>query len=283
MTSQPFEHLLLATECSDQDSGAEAIAFEMARHCGLPLRVLLPLHSNPEYEAMAPQLALRAEAEAARRLQGLREQAANAGVAIELQVRRGPELYEEIVAEARERGADLIVVRRRGRRGLMANLLLGEMVRNVVSHAPCSVLVAPRGARMWGRRVLVAFDPASQDLGPVGTAADMALRCGLPLSIVCVAPEAGAQPAAERALQRARATAAAIGAAVDGQVRVGRPHEQIVVAARELAADLLVIGRRTDEGLARAWLGGAAQKVIGLAEVPVLVAVKPSTTSGARR
>ncbi|WP_341892378.1 universal stress protein, partial [Variovorax sp. YR752] len=109
----PFSHLLLATEHTAQDAGAEAIAFALSQHCGTPLMVLLPLLSNPEYELMAPQLAMRAEAEAAQRLHELREMAAGAGVAIEPQVRRGPARYEEIVAEARERAADLIVIRRR--------------------------------------------------------------------------------------------------------------------------------------------------------------------------
>lgn len=281
--AQVFSHLLLATEHTEQDSGAEALAFAMAQHCGGPLMVLLPLHSNPEYEVMAPQLAMRAEAEAAHRLHELHALAASAGVAIAPRVRRGPELFAEVVDEARERGADLIVIRRRGRRGLMANLLLGEMVRNVVSHAPCSVLVAPRGALMWTRRVLAAFDPATQDMGLVSTAAGMAAQCGLPLSIVCVAHEADARPAAEKALQRACATARAIGSGVDvdGLVRVGRPHEQIVAAARDSGADLLVIGRRADEGLVRAWLGGVAQKVIGLAEGPVLVTPPISSSNPA--
>lgn len=279
----PFSRLLLATEHTAQDTGAEAIAFAMAQHCGTPLMVLLPLQSNAEYELMAPQLAARAEAEAAQRLHELREMAAGAAVAIEPQVRRGPELYEEIVAEARERAADLIVIRRRGRRGLMANLLLGEMVRNVVSHAPCSVLVAPVDARMWTQRVLAALDPATQDMAPVRTGAAIALRCGLPLSVVCVTPPAAdAMQQAEKALQNAWSTARALGASVDGLLRIGRPHEQISAAARESGADLIVIGRHADEGLSRAWLGGVAQKVIGVAQQPVLVAVTPATRQGPR-
>ena len=62
-----------------------------------------------------------------------------------------------------------------------------------------------------------------------------------------------------------------------------------MAAARGLAddgddagADLLVIGRRAEESLARAWLGGVAQKVIGLADMPVLVAVSLPTPSGPR-
>lgn len=278
--SRLFSRLLLATEHTEFDAGSEPLALAMAAKCGAPLAVVLPLVSNPEYEALAPQLAQRAEADAAEKLQALRRMAQEAGVAVELRARRGPEPYREIVDEAREREADLIIIRRRGQRGLLANLLLGEMVRNVVAHAPCSVLVAPRGTRMWSRRVLVAIDPQAADMAPVAAAAAIAAECALPLQVVCVADAAAdAMQQGERALQRAWSTARASGVAVDGFVRIGRPHQQILAAAQQSGADLLVIGRHGDDALARAWLGGVAQKVIGLAELPVLVSVTKARAS----
>ena len=42
----------------------------------------------------------------------------------------------------------------------------------------------------------------------------------------------------------------------------------------------LVIDRHGDDSLARAWLGGVAQKVIGLVDMPVLVSVKGDTDGG---
>ncbi len=276
--SHVFSRLLLATEHTEFDTGAEQLAPALARQCGAPLMIVLPLVSNPEYEAQAPQLAARAEAETAEHLAQLRAMTAAVGVPAELHARRGPEPYREIVDEARECGADLIIIRRRGRRGLLANLLLGEMVRNVVAHAPCSVLVAPRGARMWSRRVLVAVDPQTTDMTPVATAAAIAADCALPLSVVGVADAAAdALQQADQALQRALSTARAFGIPVDGSVRVGRPHLQILEAARLSDADLLVIGRHGEDTLARAWLGGVAQKVIGLADLPVLVCVTPTS------
>ncbi|MDE1949578.1 MAG: hypothetical protein KGI35_13255, partial [Burkholderiales bacterium] len=61
---QTFERILLASEHGEQDSGAEALAFALSQRCGLPLRLVLPIASNPEFEALAPALAARAEAEA---------------------------------------------------------------------------------------------------------------------------------------------------------------------------------------------------------------------------
>ena len=274
--SAVFARPLLATEHTEYDSGSEPLALALARKCDAPLAIVLPLLSNPEYEAQAPALAQRAEAEAAAALQALRQMAQAAGVAVELRARRGPEPYREIVDEARERGSDLIVIRRRGRRGLLANLLVGEMVRNVVAHAPCSVLVTPRGAGMWSHRVLVAIDPQATDMTPVATAAAVAAASNLPLSVLAV-PNAttDAVQRVDNALALALSIARVHGIAAERLVGTGRPHQQILASARDTGADLLVIGRHGDDTLARAWLGGVAQKVIGLAELPVLVCVNP--------
>ncbi|MDE2452560.1 MAG: universal stress protein, partial [Burkholderiales bacterium] len=183
----------------------------------------------------------------------------------------------EIVAEAAGQRADLIVIRRRGQRGRLANLLVGDMVRSVVAHAPCSVLVVAREAQMWQQRVLVAVDPQGGDNVPVAAAAGVAAECGLPLTVLCVTePAAEAMQRAERALQNAWTAARGRGVAIDALMRIGRPHEQIVAAAQELGADLVVIGRHGDDKLGQAWLGGVAQKVIGLADRPVLVSVTPA-------
>lgn len=272
--SSTFTRLLLATEHTEHDRGAEALALALARRCDLPLAIVLPLLSNPEYEEVAPQLVQRAEREAGAKLDELRQMAQAAGVAVQTRARRGPEPYREIVDEARERGTDLIVIRRRGKRGILANLLVGEMVRNVVAHAPCSVLVTPHDAPMWSRRVLVALDPQTDDLAPLLAAAEIAALCALPLSIVCVSGSAAeAVQQAEQALGRASSAARGAGVAVEALLRSGRPHEQIVASAQQAGADLLVIGRHGDDVVSRAWLGGVAQKVIGLAQVPVLVCV----------
>jgi nucleotide-binding universal stress UspA family protein len=272
-----FKRPLLATEHTEYDTGSEKLALALASKCGATLAIVLPVRSNPEYEMLAPQLAERAETDAANKLQALGRQARQAHVTVEVQARRGPEPYREIVDRARELASDLLIIRRRGKRGLLANLLLGEMVHSVVAHAPCSVLVASRVAQMWSCRVLAAVDPRTADMAPVATAAAIAAECALPLSVVAVTDAAAeALQQADDVLQRACTLARACGVAVTGVVRTGRPHEQIVATAREFGADLLVIGRHGGDTPGRAWLGGVAQKVIGLADLPVLVCINPT-------
>ena len=294
-----LESLLLATEHSEQDLGAEQVAFSLAqgplrtaqslghaaqsvgsatqsdRHARAPaaLPVVMPLASNPEYEAVAPQLAARAETDMARRREALQTSAAAAGVTLEVQVRRGAEPYREIVAAATERAATLLVIRRRGRRGLLANLLIGEMVSQVLAHAPCSVLVVPREAVPWRRGVLVAVDPQQPGTELVAQAAALAAAARLPLHLVCVAAR---ESESERALAVAALARAAAGLALAPAgvvVRSGAAHAEIIAAAQASGCDLIAVARHGGSALGRAWIGGVAQKVIGLASCAVLVSV----------
>jgi len=154
---------------------------------------------------------------------------------------------------------------------LLANLLLGEMVSKVVAHAPCSVLIVPRGAPMWQRRVLVAAEPGPQGRRLVMLAAAVAAECQLPLAVVCVADPAH-QAESQAFVSDSVAQLQQRGLTAQGQVLAGKPYEQILQAGRQCGADLIVIGSRSEAPLARALIGGVAQKVIGLAEHPVLVA-----------
>jgi nucleotide-binding universal stress UspA family protein len=266
-----FTRLLLATEHTAYDRGAESLAFELALRCGLPLSTVMPLISNPEYEALAPQIAARAESEAAVRIADLRAVAGAAGVDIALHVRRGEEPYQEIVEEARAQASDMLIIRRRGQRSFLANLLVGEMVSKVVAHAPCHVLIVPRGARMWTRRVLVAAEPGPQGLALVDTGVAVAAQCQLPLQVVSVVAGDAQRAPAEAFVGEMQARAAQGQVACDGEVRSGRPFTEILAAAAQSQADLIVMGSRGDTRIGRAMVGGVAQKVMGLAEHPVLV------------
>jgi nucleotide-binding universal stress UspA family protein len=264
--STVFHNLLLATERTEFDAGAEHLALALAGRCGAPLGVVMPLHSNPEFESAAPSRAERAEREAAARLARLRQQAEEAGIGIDLRVRRGAELWREIVDEARERGSDLLILRRRGRRGFLAQLLVGEMVGQVLAHAPCCVLVVPHDARMWSSRVLVAAEAGQQGLRQAALGVSVASACALPLSVVCVArPGDAPRRAAAAFLAQAQGLATAAGVAARTELRGGAAPAELLTAAREHAADLIVLGA----GHARR--GGVAYEVTGAAACPVLL------------
>lgn len=260
--------LLLATEHTDQDSGAEALGLALARRRGVPLAAVLPLQRDAELEMTAPAAAERADAEAARRREALRAEAAAAGVPLELHLRRGPELHAEIVDEARTRASGLVVIRRRGKRGLLGQLLVGETVGKVLAQSPCSVLVVPREAKLWQRSVLAAVHPNGDGAPVVSAAAELARESGAVLHVVCVAARESDRAAAEQGLARALATG---GQGVRGEVRIGTAAAGIAAAAAACGAELVAVGRSAAP--ARPGLGGVTREVTGAATCPVLVVV----------
>lgn len=266
-----FTRFLLATEGSEFDTGAEKMAFALSQRCQLPLVTVLPLISNPEYEALAPQLVVRAEQDAALKIARLREQANAAQVAIELHVRRGEEPYLEIIEEARSNNSEMIIIRRRGKRGFLANLLVGEMVSKVMAHAPCHVLVVPREAAMWSKRVLVAADPVEDGRPIVAIAARVAAQCGLPVHVISVATAEGLYAQAQTFVAQLVKQAQQDGVSAQGEVRIGKPFTEILASRDASGSDLIVMGKRGDGLIGRALVGGVAQKVMGLSEHPVMV------------
>lgn len=267
-----FHRVLLATEGTEFDVGSERVAVEMVAQWSLPLLAVVVGVSNPEFEIVAPQLAERAEAEAATHLDKLRQLAQARGVELHGSVRMGEALEQEIVAEAGEREAGLIVLRRRGRRGFIANRLIGAMVHTVIGHARCNVLIVPRAAKMWSRRILLATDGSANSERATEVAAEVAIRSALPISVVCVSSHPREDKAIATAyVERALALLRAAGASANGQTRDGRPHEAILAVGSEVEADLIVLGRRGTGGVERLLLGSTSERVAGLADCPVMI------------
>ena len=55
-------------------------------------------------------------------------------------------------------------------------------------------------------------------------------------------------------------------------LRTGPAWEEILAAATQVHADLIVLGTHGRRGVSRALLGSVAERVVRLAEVPVLIA-----------
>lgn len=92
-------------------------------------------------------------------------------------------------------------------------------------------------------------------------------------------PQLVAASLAEQAERRLAADAAALAAAhgvpVHARLRQGDPATQIVAAAQEVDAGLIVIGRRGLSGLHRALLGTTAERIARRAALPVLMVHRP--------
>jgi nucleotide-binding universal stress UspA family protein len=76
---------------------------------------------------------------------------------------------------------------------------------------------------------------------------------------------------AEAHLERMLGRLAAPGVAVEGAVRLGRPWEEILAAAREVEADLICLGNSGHSRFQRLMLGSTAENLVRRSPVPVLV------------
>lgn len=269
-SNYPFSRILLATEFTEFDAGAERLAFAMAQRCGVPLRVVIPLLSNPEYEANMPDVALKAEQEIAQRIEALRQRAAAANIQLDLRLRRGSEVHAEIVAEAKEAQADLIVLRRRGQPGFLAKLLVGEMVSKVIRDVSCSVMLVPRAAQFWQHGVLAAIGEAASAANIGRISGMIAGICQLPLTILSVAEERAELPKVQSLNQATVDLAAASCNQVHGRVVSGKAVEQTVAAVHADKADLVVIGRQRYH-LFPFGNSGIMENIAGALDVPTLV------------
>lgn len=265
--------VLVATDGSEYSSGAIRTGIAFARSHGAHLIGLSIALSNPEYTTLVPNLQEAADLRAREALESFN--AATGGRA-EAAIREATDPARGIVAAAEELKADLIVMGRRGTRGL-ARMMVGDATAKVIGWATCPVLVAPRAARLWEKRVLLATDGSPCSEAATGAAGQLARHSGLPVSVVSVvtsshsdARRVEAQRAVDAAMQRLKN----LGLEADGQVIEGRPDEAIASAAEASGADLIVVGSHGRSGLAKILLGSVTERLIGQAGCPVLV-VKP--------
>ncbi len=264
-----FERILVATDGSEYSAGAIRIAADLARRNRAKLFVAGVAVYNPEYASTVPGLE-QAALETARR--NVAAAQAAAGIDCEAVVTEAENPYRGIVEAADEYRVDLIVMGRRGRRGL-ARAMVGDATARVIGHAHCSVLVVPRGARSAEHAILVATDGSRHGDTAAFAAGRLAVAGGQPLRVVSVVlpshneerrREAGA------AVERVKQSLAGQAVEVSGGVGEGRPAQVILEEAKAADADLIVVGTHGRTGLDRLLMGSVAERVIGFAECPVL-------------
>lgn len=268
-----FERILVATDGTEFSAGAVRAAIHLARKVDARLYAVSVVVTNPEFETVAPQLAEKAEAESIRDLEAVRAEADKEGLECETLLRYGEEPFREIADLAGEIRADLIVMRRRGKRSL-AQMMVGDATRKAIGHAPCSVLVAPRSVEIHEKGILLATDGSRSSDTAAIAAGSLAKRLGAPFSVVSVTKPGHSQARRQEARDAVARIAAFMekeGIPAEGEVVEGRPETAIVEAAKRRGADLIVVGRKGRTALNRVLIGSVSERVVGLADCAVLV------------
>lgn len=240
------------------------------------------------FQADSLEAEIRAEAQLT--VAEARGRLARPGLTAEGAVLRG-RAATAIVERARGMRADLVVVGSRGH-GTIETMLLGSVSAEVVDHAPAPVLVA-RGVGIG--RVVLAFDGSPCAARAAELVCRWPIFAGSSVRVVSVAdvevpwwtgfPEPNspqlipiyldaADAARRQHEQLAREMTAQLQAAglrAEADRREGDAATEILAAARESKADLIVLGTHGRTGLARLVLGSVARNVIQHAGCSVLV------------
>jgi nucleotide-binding universal stress UspA family protein len=194
-------------------------------------------------------------------------------VTLEPRVRTASSAYEGILEEANETQPDLIIMGRHGYTGL-TRLLMGSVTARVIGHAPCHVLVAPRGVPLNFQRLLIASDGSVFSEAAWTEAVNLAQAMGSALVGVAVAASDRDIPTATGVVRNLEAAASQQGITLETMIPKGRPEEGIVKAADFKQASLIILGSHGRTGLKRLLMGSVAERVIGHAKCPVLVVKK---------
>jgi nucleotide-binding universal stress UspA family protein len=292
--------ILCPIDFSEPSAHAIEHATCLARWFGARLAVLhvrptvTPHPDMPPAGPMAPWLVTELE-ELRQRVAAASNEATAAGVDTEPLATAGAPVHE-ILRCAATVAADLIVMGTHGLSGFQ-HLVLGSVTERVLRTAPCPVLtVPPRAAAAAARytRVLCAVDFSDCSIDAAAFAASLAREAGAALSLVHViewpwheaspaelpgVPAAQAQAMADyrRYLEsgaKERLDAVAASAAPAGTVatsiRVGRPYVELLEAARDERADLVVLGVRGRGALDLGFFGSTANHLVRSAQCPVL-------------
>lgn len=267
-----FEKLLLPTDGSEFSRGAERIAIEMARRSGAQLIAMRIVLRSSSLGYLAPEADAKLEDEASIHLARLKQEAGGAGVNCMTTVQYADDPYKGIVDAAKDMQVDMIVMGRRGRRGL-ARLMLGDATAKVIGYAPCSVMVVPKSSSMW-RHLLLATDGSRSSDAATVSAAAVAKCCDTPITVLSVRVpshserrQAEAQPIVDRALKYL----AQEGVTAKGLVDEGLADEIVLKVAGEIGDGLIVLGSHGRTGFGRVLFGSKTERVINHANCPVLV------------
>jgi nucleotide-binding universal stress UspA family protein/nitrite reductase/ring-hydroxylating ferredoxin subunit len=251
-----YKRIVLATDGSPTAETAELVAASLAAAAKAKLTIA-HAYTDPAKADEAVARALRiAERE---------------GVKTEVAL-SGGDPADAIVHVAEEKDAELIVT---GSRGLFhGEQLIGSVVRKIVTHSPCDVLLTrardeserPHGSPPY-RRILLATDGSATADRAARKAFALAKRLDASMTLLFVGhPKTGELVLGD--------TAATIGegAQVGMVILDGEPADQIVATAEKEGFDLIVVGNKGLTGARAALLGSVPRDVAENAPSDVLVA-----------
>ncbi|WP_137285530.1 universal stress protein [Halorussus salinisoli] len=286
-----YDTILVPSDGSTDAETATKTALNLAQHFDASLHAINVVEldefpANVESEA-AEELTQRREGI----LATLRDQAADAGISAATHViETADPIHRAIIDYARDHDVDIIVMGTQGRTGLN-RLVLGSVTERTLRTSPVPVLTVHEDTPLNPdfETVLVPTDGSdaanvAADHGiTLAEATDAALHVVHVVNLTVLSGEFGSAEvldALEEAGQQAvddviaRADEADL-RSVEASVLSGTPARGILDYVDERDIDLIVMGTHGRTGLERYLLGSVTEKIVRVADVPVLTVSPP--------
>ncbi|MGR0482864.1 MAG: universal stress protein [Candidatus Electronema sp. V4] len=273
------EVIALATDGSSYTDGAAQEAIFLAQACGAKLVVLhvIPIDAESEFGAGILSTVESLSEEISGHVDKILKMAKDANVVCEAFVEESYQPDKTIVELALREKADILIMGRHGRAGLL-KLLVGSMTAKVIGRGFPKVLVVPKDFAIGGEKVLVAVDGSESSDLAVEEAVGMGENCSNLKEVYAVSVAssedglAQAQELVEAVCKKGFEKAPHV--AFHPLALIGKhAPEVITAAARERNVDMILIGGH-GKGLSKLLMGHVTEKVIGKAHCAVLVLKK---------
>lgn len=288
--------ILLATDGSEEATLAAQTAVDITNKSGSELHLIHVMHvplymdSSVERIRIVGEVEVDLRHEAREFLMQQIEQIRAAGGSVARSYLKVGKSDKQIVTQAEEIGAGLIVIGSRGLGGVR-RALMGSISDSVVRHAHCPVLVVRKVQReemesVFPTRILIATDGSEEAELALWTAVDLANSTNSELQVATAGwpdiPEYVEllEEAYQRLEREAKQTldeqvkkiGQAGGVAAKAHLRMERlPGQEITHLADEVDAGLIVMGSRGLGGMRRLLLGSVSDSVVRHSHCPVLI------------
>jgi nucleotide-binding universal stress UspA family protein len=296
-TMTDINHILCPVDRSEIARRALLVAAALARWHDARLRVMevvsVPLPAPSAAPAAIQGLSMDVRRGLLEELDRFAEPARSSGVPMHFTVEEG-NVVNEILSEAAEHHADLIVMGTHGRSGF-DRVALGSVTEKVLRRAPCPVLTVPPADTTVPvadgppfKRIVCAVDFSDASLKGLDHAVTLAQEDDAQLFVTHVIawpddatlPPALAQAITStrreweheklRQLQQLVPESARTWCRPETVLRVGSPARELLRLAAERDADLIVMGVHGHGAIDRALFGATAHKVVRDARCAVL-------------
>lgn len=270
-----LKSILLATDFRQASDEAASVAVQLASKFNSRVTLLHALDPRPSWPLWLDEL----REQAAIPLRAMAERLTDQSVQIaETKVAIGP-LAITIVQTAKDMDADLILIGA-GELSRFDRYSAGPVATAVIEHASQPVLaVRPGGPAARFQKILCPVDQSGAAARGLRNAIQLARAFGGQVVVLTVVPDLSLMSAAATTGQWSTIqtryesqwhgefeeflTENALGdVPVTKDVRRGKTHEKIVIAAAEHQADLIVMGATGRTGLARVLVGSTTRRVL---------------------